>query len=97
MTRPTPESDVMHVFFIEGSDLVVAHDSVEAERLWRESAHSEELTLADYPAPDVEQWPDDKLFTITYDDAPKGSEKQRRTCGEWARENGPGFLASTEW
>jgi hypothetical protein len=96
MTRPAPESDVLHVFFIEDADLVVAHSAEEAEHLWRESDR-DEFTLANYPAPTVKQWPDDKPFTINYEDAPKGSEKQRRTCGEWARESGPGFLASTEW
>ena len=97
MVELTKGRDALHVFFVEDADLVVAHDAVEAVRLWRESDHGEEFTLANYPTPEVEQWDDAKLFTIRYEDAPKGSEKQRQTCGEWAREGGPGFLASTEW
>ena len=89
-------SDALHVFFIEDADLVVAHDPVEAVRLWRESDHSE-FTLESYPTPKVERWDDDKPFTIHYDDAPRRGMRQRQTCGEWAREGGPGFLASTEW
>lgn len=87
----------LHVFFVESADLVVAHDAEEAVRLWRET-DGEEFTLANYPTPEVEQWADDRPFTIFYDDAPsREAEKQKQTCGEWARENGPGFLASTEY
>jgi hypothetical protein len=86
----------MHVFFIEYADLVIAHDAGEAVRLWRETDHSDEFTLANYPAPEVEQWDDSKQFTVHFDDAP-GPLSQRQTCGEWARDNGPGFLASTEF
>jgi len=69
----------------------------EAVRLWRETDHSDEFTLENYPDPEVEQWDDARMFTVHFDDAPRRGTKQRQTCGEWALENGPGFLASTEF
>lgn len=81
--QPNPD---LHVFS-DDAEWYVAADRVDAASAWRKFTGSTVLY-----APDFEQLPDDKPLTITIEDEGKAT----KTCGEWARENGRGFLASTE-
>ena len=81
--------------FSDGTDTVVAASEHDAYAVWKEWCG------ADYhdadPFARLLELPADKVLAITTDDGPDGHEKRTQTCAEWAKENGRGFLCSTEF
>jgi len=80
---------MMHVYRNEDVDWVVAVSEDDAMDVWCESNGEER---EDYPDEKWEQEPDDKVLTIQSDE---GSEE--KTCAEWVRLNGRGFLCSQNY
>lgn len=90
-TRP------LHVYVNGIVDSVVAESPEHALQLL--TAHLVDMGSdgPDELASAFTQEPDDKLKTITRDDENHVERPVTKTCAEWAVENGPGFLCSTEW
>ena len=95
-----PAAVPLHVFtMLIGPDTVVARDFDDAWTVWAE-AYGEDR--ADYEEHD--QWrrrPDGERLSIINEDrasvSPDEWTRTTKTCGEWAAENGRGFLCSTEY
>jgi hypothetical protein len=79
--------EILHVYF-DDYEWWVASSAVDA-RAQQEATHG-------CPT-DVDEWsqlPDDKVLTMLDDDEVTETKK---TCAEWARDTGRGFLGGTEY
>lgn len=85
------EAASLHVFRNE-CDWYVAASPTDAAQAYRDF-------VGDDPDPDdpFELLDDDRPLTITSDPDARKPEKVTKTCAEWARSNGRGFLCSTEY
>jgi len=88
---PLDDVERLHVYRNHVTDWFVARSPEDAVKMAREY-YAECLTEAQKDWLDFEQEPDDKAITCHTDDG-----EVTRTCAEWAAENGPGFLFSTEF
>lgn len=66
----------------------------------RDADHARELMAAQTgerieDVPSVDEWSNDDRDTLTIGDDDKGP--QTKSADAWIRDNGPGFLFSTEW
>ncbi len=73
-----------------GVDTYVARDAEHARQLMAAQTGEQ---IDDVPAPD--EWSKDEREFLTIGDDDKGT--QTKSVGAWVRDNGPGFLFSTEW
>jgi hypothetical protein len=85
---PPARSTALHVFS-DGTDTVVAASLEDALAVWTEHAGEREDDMDPF-----ELVPDEKPLTIT--DADDGT-METKTAGQWADDNGRGFMCSTEW
>jgi hypothetical protein len=65
-------------------DWVVAESAEDAAAVYYET------TMSETPE-EWEQWPDSRLLVIT------DKIREEKTCAEWVKSNGRGFLCSTEY
>jgi hypothetical protein len=85
-----------------GYDLIVAKGEADILEVLKEHyGYGDEKDMqddGDFAGDGWEQLPDDRLLKINYEpgDEPPGV-KLEQTCGEWAKENGRGFLCSIEY
>lgn len=83
----------LHVYRGE-TDSIVGESLEDAQRAYAEfigsPVDSDEVLEQGF-----EELPDDRALTLIIDD--EGDTRVTKSCAEWARENGRGFLASTEW
>ena len=88
----------MKVFF-EGCDWVIAEDVDDAWKVWTEYCGEKREDYETEAGDFWEELPDDKEISITFDDYDEHAfpNPQKKTCAEWIKEKGRGFLCSTEW
>lgn len=82
--------------FSDGTDTVVAESEQDAYAVWKETigaSYHDEAAEGER----LLELPDDKVLTITNDEAPEGEEKVSMTCAQWAEQTGRDFLCSTEF
>lgn len=87
--------------YCNGTDWVIACDEADALAVWCEYTGQ---AREDYDISEpFEQWPDDRLLSVFTDEhgnicepGDDGGAPMKRTCREWAKLEGRGFLCSTE-
>lgn len=86
-----PSAPTLHVF-TNGFDWIVAESAADAARL----AEDHHGGTGDGDPDEWEQLSDKKLLPI-YDTDDRAGPRTTKTCAEWARDNGRGFLCTTEF
>lgn len=82
--------------FTNHTDTVVAKDLPDAQRVMEEHNGS----TFEQEGWTLDEWgevPDDKIITICNINDHGPDDKAAKTAAEWVKENGRGFLCSTEW
>lgn len=89
----------LHMFKNEVTEWFIAYDVKDAQRIARE--YYAEIGLSEEEMEDsldFEQEPDDKILTLTLEDAgPDEEDRVTMTAAEWCAHQGRGFWATTEF